>query len=107
MGGWVVRRAAAAAATVLLLVASLLAQLELSRPEGEVALRAALESEEVLRAYGRSVEPLLDGWLKPIVLVYLDAASPPEARVYVVEWMDPRALYLTSALKVYVRVAKE
>lgn len=102
-----VKRAAAAAATALLLVAGLLIQLEASRPEGEVALKAALESEEVLRAYERAVEPLLNGWLKPVALVYLDPASPPEARVYVVEWMDPRALYLTSVLKVYVRVSEE
>ncbi|MCX8204677.1 MAG: hypothetical protein N3H31_03410 [Candidatus Nezhaarchaeota archaeon] len=52
------------------------------------------------------MEPLLKNWLRPVVLVYLDYGSPHEAKVYVVEWMDPRTLYFTSVLKAYVKVAE-
>jgi len=100
-----IKRAATALLVVLLLAAGMLLQSRMEEAERSAALKAALTCEEALKAYAKKVEPLVEQGARTIVLVYLDPASPPEARLYVVEWLDPRTLYLTSLLKVRVRVA--
>ena len=96
------KQAAAVLLVAAVLALGLLAQARLQGAEREAAVEEALNDPRVLEAYERKVEPVLGSGAPP--LVYLDPASPPEARVYVVEWLDPRWLYLASLMKARVVV---
>ncbi|PCN50032.1 hypothetical protein B6U99_06655 [Candidatus Geothermarchaeota archaeon ex4572_27] len=95
----------ALAAFLGLLALGLAVQVPSLLAEGSKAVDAALSSEAVRSALEAKVRPLVEeGRWVPLV-VYVDPASPPEARTYVVEWLDPNTLYLTALVKVKVRVA--
>ncbi|RLF15796.1 MAG: hypothetical protein DRJ97_02980 [Thermoprotei archaeon] len=93
----------ALAAFLGLLALGLAVQVPLIYTEGVEALRAAESDSGVMRLVEVKVGPLLRQGKSIPVVVYLDPASPPSARVYVVEWLNPDSLYFTALVKVKVR----
>ena len=90
-----------------LLVVGLAIQTFTMKGERNEALNIALNNPEVQDALKSKVDPIVGRGAPVPVVVYLDPASPPQTRVYVIDWLNPDTLFLTSLVKVKVRVEGE